>query len=71
MTEDLLAKQLTVLPDDNGVKVDWEFKDEVSVGVRGKDLGGLTLPILKVYGGRLQSKWSSEPFQMCPVPLSF
>ena len=36
------------LPGDDGVKVDWVFKDEVSVGVGGKDVGGVTLPILKV-----------------------
>ena len=36
------------MPGDDGVKVDWVFKDEVSVGVGGKDVGRVTLPILKV-----------------------
>ena len=36
------------LSGDDGVKVDWVFKDVVSVGVYGKDVGGVTLPILKV-----------------------
>ena len=33
----------------DGVKVDWGFKDVVSVEVGGKDVGGVTLPILKVW----------------------
>ena len=33
---------------DDGVKVDCVFKAVVSVGVGGKDVGGVTLPILKV-----------------------
>ena len=33
---------------DNGVKVDCVFKAVVSVGVGGKDVGGVTLPIFKV-----------------------
>ena len=36
------------LSGDDGVKVDWVFKDVVSVGVGGKDVGGVTLSILKV-----------------------
>ena len=36
------------MPGDDGVKVDWVFKDEVSVVVGGKDVGGVTLPIFKV-----------------------
>ena len=36
------------LPGDDGLKVDWVIKDKVSVGVGGKDVGGVTLPILKV-----------------------
>ena len=39
----------------------------MSVGVGEKDIGGVTLPILK-WGCRLQSKLSSEPFQRCTVP---
>ena len=39
------------LSGDNGVKVDWVFKDVVSVGAGGKEMRGVTLPILKV--GRL------------------
>ena len=42
---DFLTKQLT---DYEGEKVDRVFKDKVSVEVGGKDVGGLTLPILKV-----------------------
>ena len=36
------------LSGDDGVKVDWVFKDEVSVGVGGKHVGGVTIPIFKV-----------------------
>ena len=39
------------LSGDDGVKVDWVFKDVVSIGIGGMDVGGVTLPILKV--GRL------------------
>ena len=36
------------LSGDDGVKVDWRFKDVVSVEVGWKDVGGVTLPILRV-----------------------
>ena len=42
----------------------------MSVGVGGKDVGGVTLPILKVEG-HLKSTGSSEPLQRYPVPHSF
>ena len=42
----------------------------MSVGVGGKGVGGVTLPILKV-GMPFEVKGGSEPFQRCPVPHSF
>ena len=58
------------LPGDDGVTIDWAFKDEVSVGVGLKDVGGVTLSILKV-GRPFAVKMEFRTVQRCPVPHSF
>ena len=57
------------MPGDDGLKVDWVFKDEVSVGVGGKDVGAVTLQIFE--SGKAVCSPKGVQFLRYSVPHSF